>query len=303
MHESNYYLKVGQTIKQLREKQNMTKTELASGICSISYITRIENGERCPTSVILRQLITKLGISNEYLFRAIESDSAVHVQELLEELLLCIERHDFKAIYHLINKEEKELYIQSIHDIQVIDLFKCMSKTILNEDYKTGLKELKNILNVTYNEGNNTTGTEFSIMFMYGYFLLLDNQKEKAYTYLKSIRKYSDTIRFLSTHAIIPRYYVFLILACLDTSNIKECFEYLDFSIEYCKRYNKLTVLRELYFLKGEAYYRLNNKEEFKIWYDKALTMHELIKLSNDDYFDTFIKNRLEQLKTSSLKG
>ncbi|WBW97232.1 helix-turn-helix domain-containing protein [Oceanirhabdus sp. W0125-5] len=297
MHESNYYLKVGQTIKELREKQNMTKTELASGICSVSYITRIENGERCPTSVILRQLTTKLGISNEYLFRSIESDSAMHVHELLEELLLRIERHDFKSIYDLVTKEEKDLYIESIHDMQLFKLFKCMSNTILSEDYKSGLNELKTILDITYNKGNNTTGTEFSIMFMCGYFLLLDNQKEKAYTYLKSIRKYSDNIKFLSTRAIIPRYYVFLILACLDTSNIEECFEYVNYSIDYCKRYNKLTILRELYFLKGEIYYRLNNKDEFKNWYDKALIMHELIKLSDDDYFETLINIRLKQLK------
>ena len=72
---------------------------------------------------------------------------------------------EIEAVEELINKEEKDLYIQSIHDTQLFNLFKCMSKTILNEDYKSGLNELKTILDTTYKEGNNTTGTEFSIMF------------------------------------------------------------------------------------------------------------------------------------------
>ncbi|PAB55688.1 helix-turn-helix domain-containing protein [Anaeromicrobium sediminis] len=297
MEETNYYIKVGQIIKDLRLKKNMSRKQLADGICSVSYISRIENGRRCPTSVILRQLTTKLGISNEDLFRLIESPSAMHVQELINQLFLYIERHDFKNIYSLIDKEEKKLHVKSIHDIQLIKFLKCISKTILYEDYKSGIDQIKNILKLTYIEGSNPCGTEFSIMFMYGYFLLLDNQKEEAYNYLKNLKKYCNTIDFFYTRQIIPRFYVFLVLACLDTSNLDECFEYLDFSIDYSKKYNKLSVLPELYFLKSELYYRLKKEEEFKILYNKALTLYELTKHSDDEYFHTFVKNRLIKLK------
>ena len=88
MNEPNYYLQIGEVIKGLRLKKKMTKTQLANGICSISYITRIENGERCPTSVILRQITNKLGVTPEYLFRAIESPCALDVQELLNKLFI-----------------------------------------------------------------------------------------------------------------------------------------------------------------------------------------------------------------------
>jgi len=297
MDKPNYYLKIGPYIKKLREKNNMTRSQLAEGICSVSYITRIEKGDRCPTSVILRQLATKLGISNEYLFRAIESPSSMHVQQLSKELSLFIERNDFKNIYKLINKEEKEIQVQSVHDKQLIDLLKCISKTLLTEDYSTVLSELETILNLTYFEGNNPTSIEFATMFMYGYFLLLRNEKQKSYTYLKNIRKYLYTIDFFMTEEIVPKYYVYLISACIDTENFNECFEYLNFSIDYCKKYNKHTVLRELYFLKGELYYHLNNKEKFKLWYDKALMTHELTKYSDSEYFESFIKNRLNSLK------
>ncbi len=297
MKGTDYYTTVGQTIRNLRLKKNMTRKQLADGICSVSYISRIETGGRCPTSVILRQLTTKLGITNEYLFRLIESDSSIHVQKLLKKLFLHIERHDFKNIYNLIDEEQEKLDIKSIHDIQIIRFFKCISQTILNENYQWGMGEIKDILKLTYTEGNNPTCSEFTLMFMYGYFLLLNNQKEEAYVYLTNLKRYSNNIEFFNTHEAIPRFYVYLISACLDTSNFSECLSYLDYSIEYCKEYNTHTTLRELYFLKGELCYRLDNEKKFNIWLNKALTLNELIKKSDDDYFNTFMQNRLKKLK------
>ncbi|PAB58400.1 helix-turn-helix domain-containing protein, partial [Anaeromicrobium sediminis] len=272
---------------------------LADGICSVSYITRIENGDRCPTSVILRQLTTKLGVTSEYLFRAIESPTSLHIKELLDQIFLCIERRDYRGIYTLIEEEEKELCINSIHDMQIIKTFKCLSTTILNKNYECGMDQVKNILALTYTKGSTPTDIEFILMFIYGSFLLLNNQKEEAYNHLINIKKYMDTIKFLHTRVIFPAFYMFLISACLDTSNLNESFEYLDYAIDYCKTNNTYNYLRELYFLKSELYYRLKKEAEFKIWYNKALTLNELIKKSDDEYFNTFINNRLKKLKTS----
>jgi len=299
MEGTDYYIKIGQTIKELRLKKNITRKQLADGICSISYISRIENGGRCPTSVILRQITNKLGISPEYLFRAIESPASLHVHELLIKLFLNIERNDLKNIYNLMIEEEKRLCAKSVHDIQILKTFKCVSEMMLTKNYKAGIDESKKILDLTYIKGNSPTDIEFSIMFSYGVFLLLDNQKKEAYNHLIDIKKYIDNIKFLHTYAMLPRFYMHLISVCLDLSLLEQSFSYLDFAIDYCKEYNTHAVLRELYFLKGELYYRLNKKKEFEIWYDKALTLNELIKKSDDEYFNTFVEDRLKKLKTS----
>ncbi|PAB55548.1 helix-turn-helix domain-containing protein [Anaeromicrobium sediminis] len=297
MQESNYYLKIGEHIKELRQKQNMTKTQLADGICSISYITRIEKGERCPTSVILRQITNKLGITPEYLFRAIESPGSLQVKELIDELYINVERHDFKNIYKLIT--ETELDVKSIHDIQVIKMFKCFSMTMLNENYQWGMDEIKKLLDLTYTEGKNPTDTEFGLMLLYGFFLSLNNENEKAYTHLLNMKKYISHMNFLHSHAIIPRFYMHLICVCLDISKLKESSKYLDYSIDYCKKHNTHVILPELYFLKSELYYHLKKDREFKIWYNEALRLYKLIKHSDDEYFNTFVQDRLKKLKTS----
>lgn len=297
MNGPNYYLQIGEVIKELRLKHKMTKTQLADGICSISYITRIENGERCPTSVILRQITNKLGITPEHLFRAIESPSALDVKELLNQLFIYIERSNYKGIYDLIKIEEKRLEIKSIHDLQIVKGLKCASHTMLTKKYQLGIIELKNIIELTYTEGSNPTDMEFAFMYTIGFFLLLNNQSQEAYFHLKKLEKYIAKINFLHIHAIIPKYYLHLITACIDTSNFEDSFSYLDFSINYCKKHNTYAVLPELYFLKAELYYRSKKEKEFKIWYDKALKLHELTKYSDDEYFNTFVENRLNKLK------
>lgn len=299
MEVTNYYLRLGQVIEELRVKKNMTKTQLAKDICSTSYITRIEKGERCPTSVILRGITDKLGVSPDYLFRVIESSSAMDVKELVNQLFFYIERGNHKAVYDLANKKEQELDILSIHDIQIVKGLKLMCQTILTQEYAKGIHDLKDILKLTYSENNNPTDFEFALMFEIGHMLLLNNQKQDAYSHLKNIEKYVENIKFLHTYAIIPHYYLYLTIACIDNSIFDDSFSYLDTGINYCKKYNNYSVLPRLYFLKAELYLRLDNKQEFNIWYDNAFKLHELTKYSDDENFNTFTDDRLNKLKTS----
>lgn len=294
---TNYYIKIGPYIKELREKNNMTKSQLAEGICSVSYITRIENGERCPTSVILRQIANKLGITTEYLFRAIESPTSLQVKELLDQIFIYVERSDMRKINELITSKEQELDITSIHDMQIIRTFKCISTFDSNENFQYKMDELKDILALTYREGNNPTDIEFILMFTYGSLLASTNHNERAYDYLKRIEIYLDNIHFFHTPVIVTVFYGMLISACLETSKLKEASLYLEIAIDYCKKNNTYCYLRELYFFKAELFDRLNNEREFTIWYNKSLMLHELIKISDDNLFDEFVEERLKILE------
>ncbi|WP_432664720.1 helix-turn-helix domain-containing protein [Wukongibacter baidiensis] len=294
---TNYYIKIGPYIKELREKNNMTKSQLAEGICSVSYITRIENGERCPTSVILRQIANKLGITTEYLFRAIESPTSLQVKELLDQIFVYVGRSDMKKVNELITSKEQELDITSIHDMQIIRTFKCISTTTTNDNVQHQMDELKSILALTYIEGSNPTDIEFILMFTYCGLIASTNQKEQAYNDLKRLEKYLDKIQFFHTPVIVPAFYMMLILTCLDTSHFKEASLSLDVAIDYCKKNNTYSYLRELYFLKAELFDRLNNEREFTIWYNKSLMLHEMIKDSDDEVFDEIVKDRLKTLE------
>ncbi len=284
--EGNYYLKICERIKELRLKRNMTKTQLAKGICSISYITRIENGERCPTSVILRQLANKLGISSDYLLRIVESPTSLRVKKMLDLIFLYYERHDPSSIYKLITDNEEIMEQASTYDKQIIKTFKCMCTTYLIDDYEQGLKELKGIIDITYTEGSIPNDIEFLQLFFYSIFLYHNNRIDESYESLIRLQKYIKRIECFYCYAIIPDYYTTLVNACLELSKFDACYGYLEIAINYCKQHNVHALLRQLYFLKSELYVQLGREDEAKQWLDNATTLDRLISTDSDCMFE-----------------
>lgn len=51
---------IGNLIYYERTRQNIGLSELASGICSVSVLQRLENGERLPEPLILERLVERL---------------------------------------------------------------------------------------------------------------------------------------------------------------------------------------------------------------------------------------------------
>lgn len=56
--------KVGYLIKQRREELGFTQEELADGVCAVTTLSRIENGERLPTKNHYEKLYQRLGLSD-----------------------------------------------------------------------------------------------------------------------------------------------------------------------------------------------------------------------------------------------
>ena len=75
------HYKIGQTIKFFRQLNNMNQDTLAVGICTTSYLSRIENDLVEPNETVYRMLFEKLQLD----FTAyVEEDR--HQEELLEQI-------------------------------------------------------------------------------------------------------------------------------------------------------------------------------------------------------------------------
>ena len=74
---------IGHIIKRERLNNKIKQTYLANGICSPSYLSKIENNETIPSNEILSLLFEKLGISHEINF----SKSEIREQQLKDNLL------------------------------------------------------------------------------------------------------------------------------------------------------------------------------------------------------------------------
>lgn len=290
----DYYGKIGKELKTLRLKKHMSRRVLAEGVCSVSYIARIENGERCPTSVILRQITNKLGITPEELLRAIESPSALKVKSLLDELIQCGERSDYITISKLIDEQEKHLEVESIHDLQIINALKFFTNAFLEEEYEEGIETLKASLYLTFNDENCPTDVELALISFIALLMILNGKIYEAYEYLVKFEMCTPSINCLHSRALIPRYYVILSLASLDAGSDSETFGYVEHAIAYCKKNNIHSCLRELFLFKSECYLKSGDEKNYQIWFDKAIILHDLIKNSSNDFFERLLESRKE---------
>ena len=56
---------IGSIIKELRKKKKFSQKQLAEGICSIEYISKIENNKKSPSTEIASKLLAKLGADSD----------------------------------------------------------------------------------------------------------------------------------------------------------------------------------------------------------------------------------------------
>lgn len=91
---------VSRRLRQARERAGLTQRQLAEGLCSPPYLSRIEAGDRAPSLQILRELARRLEVSVDWLAtgkegaqvgdRVVQAAAALRVDELelAEGLLL-----------------------------------------------------------------------------------------------------------------------------------------------------------------------------------------------------------------------
>ncbi|MGU3371461.1 helix-turn-helix domain-containing protein [Bacillus mycoides] len=60
-------MEIGERIRQVRMHKGLTQGELVSGICSITYLSRIESGKIKPSSSFIEKVSKKLDVNSDYL--------------------------------------------------------------------------------------------------------------------------------------------------------------------------------------------------------------------------------------------
>ncbi len=296
MKTVNYYLEIGKTLKKLRMKKGLSNSQLSEGICSASYISRIENGDRCPTSVILRQLTNRLGVSPEYLFSLIESPNSVMIKSFITEIITYSLRGDYKNVSRLL-KINNIIEVYSDYDNQILSTMEYLSDSIINNDFTTDYDKIDSVINFSDFETHTPSDTEFAMLVLKAQFLSMNNRTEEAYELYHSLRDFSKDISFLQL-GILTKYYIYYSAASIDCDNVKDALKIVNGGIEYCKSNNILNPLRELYYLKGEIYYILEDVEKGKTFIENAFKLHELIKFTDSENFLPFALDRIKKFKT-----
>lgn len=64
---------IGVILRELRKKKHFSQKQLAEGICSIEYVSKIENGKKNPSSEITSKLFHRLGVNPNLFFTNLSS--------------------------------------------------------------------------------------------------------------------------------------------------------------------------------------------------------------------------------------
>jgi HTH-type transcriptional regulator, quorum sensing regulator NprR len=166
---------VGQRIRYYRKTKGLTQEELAQGICSVSYLSKIEKGDAKSSEEVINLLCERLGISpeevdnneilemlNEWNMMMVhrkfkEADSFFPVlkekMKLVFEPELLVKFELFKARYLLINDKisEAEEILAKVNNYHVelskVNQFYYYSFNafyyIFIKDYKSALRDIK----------------------------------------------------------------------------------------------------------------------------------------------------------------
>ncbi|KEK21622.1 tetratricopeptide repeat protein [Bacillus gaemokensis] len=111
--------KIGKQVFYKRLQQKMTQEELCQGICSVSYLSKIENGKIEASEEILQLLCTRLEIAVTDL-RDVEEE----VKEKLDEWLNALVHLDKQQVERIYNELQAEM--QHVLDFEIINYYNLL---------------------------------------------------------------------------------------------------------------------------------------------------------------------------------
>ncbi|MDM5153401.1 helix-turn-helix domain-containing protein [Bacillus sp. DX1.1] len=111
--------KIGKQVFYKRLQQKMTQEELCQGICSVSYLSKIENGKIEASEEILQLLCVRLEIAVSDL-RDVEAE----VKEKLDDWLNALVHLDKQQVERIYNELQSEM--QHVLDFEIINYFNLL---------------------------------------------------------------------------------------------------------------------------------------------------------------------------------
>lgn len=323
----NEYQEIGTFIKKRRKELNITQDVVSNGICSISYLSKIENNQIIPNEFFIREIMEKLNVETTVTNTMIED--LKYLQALVKSYFYLNEKmieRTYKDIVTLnegivfqlgeliygVLKEKDDLHIRlsklenlimnmDDYELKVYLLFTSIYY-IQKENYKTALKTLNLIKDIHYND-------EFldSIYHLYSYItkqrLLKKNTSFHHYELATSIFvKYLNIKR--SNNILLER------ISYLKDEDIKKAEKLLEgininsLDEESEAFYNILYA--EVLIERGktkDATLKLSNIEsDSTFYYLKLVLLYQICKMENDYSVQSEIKTLIKEVEHKNVK-
>lgn len=113
-------MNIGSVIKYYRLKHNLTQSQLADGICSVSHLSKIESNTYTPHEETYEALLSKMGVQLKK-----ELEHQKRLEQQLGRFIDCALHYDLDNL-HKIYKEllDEDDYLQSTDLVNQYELYK-----------------------------------------------------------------------------------------------------------------------------------------------------------------------------------
>ena len=317
----NEYQEIGTYIKKRRKELNITQDVVSHGICSVSYLSKIENNQIAPNEFFIKEIMTKLDVTEDvtntflndehYLRDIIEAffyydevtlNQKFHEIESLEsgilfnlgELIYSINNQSLNS-FIIISKLEHLIPNMNDFELKTFLVFDGLFQ-FLKENYKAAF-ELFDLIEIIHYNNDYLDG----IFNMYAYIT-----KQRLHKKNISLNNYELAQKIFSKYLNRKRSQILLLerikyiqeedvhLAELHISKIYS--EQLDNQAKcsYYALYSSILIEMKKY---QEAIIKLNNiKEDSACYYQKLVLLYKIALIEND----LEMKKELESIISNS---
>jgi HTH-type transcriptional regulator, quorum sensing regulator NprR len=257
---------IGQAIKINRLRANMTQSDLASGIISVSYLSKIENGTAEPPNEVIEQLGERLEIN------LIESDDYVSESTIIRwfQHLLHSQKDESIRLYNriknsLANAIDKQLFF-------LIEIHKLYYYVLIND-----MHEARERLSSLEKSSKRFNETETYYLYKFaGSYHYKQLDYKKSLEYYQKAEKNSKSNLYHRSEEVHNLYY--LIASAASKNRLTHLsLLYSNKSLEYYQMNYNLKKSADCHLLLGISYRRINDFEKAKECFDLAIKIANTI--------------------------
>ncbi|NDI35718.1 helix-turn-helix domain-containing protein [Chengkuizengella sediminis] len=256
----NEYINIGQKIREIRLKMNITQKQMCDGICTQANLSRIENGLCLPSSYIIQQFSERLGIDTSYLL----TNNQELQQDYIDEFYTVIRRHltsrDYESVLTMVQKEEKNPIFSNIKHQQYFLLYKGLCIYYLQKKYNEAVQFIDDALSLRNHNGFYNED-EIEILITKAMILYDHGDPKASISLYKKIITIINEKKELNNKLIYNRVYYNYTRVLVDEKEFREGLKICIRGISFCKRFYSMYYLADLYLNKATIHWNLNEKE------------------------------------------
>ncbi|MED3575482.1 helix-turn-helix domain-containing protein [Cytobacillus praedii] len=290
---SNY--QIGQAIYDLRIQMNISQSELAKGICSQSFISRIEKGEISPSAELLYSLSKKLGVDINYYFKNNLNPRFDYQLSFCKQVRDYVQKADYEPVRELIKIESKNPYFNNEEMKQFIIWHQGICAYHIDGDLYGAILYLKKAFNLLGGNKKKLNGCQLEIAISIANIYNEEKCYKEAINYYNlAINRLNEIKGFIDNKILIRALYNYSkLLYRMDRD--KEAVENSSTAIQLCLELESNYLLGNLLYQNGLSLEKLG---ETKNALHKIEDAYSIFRIQNNYPFASHVKRKINNLKT-----